>query len=315
MNLNQISLPAFDMAASVAFYRLLGCTLIVDALPRYARFECPQGEATFSLHPVARPAAPATAQEAAAPGVLVCFECDDLDGTVRRLQARGVAFTQPPRDEPWLWREARLLDPAGNALCLFHAGRNRRHPPWRLAAAAGPDAVRVRPWHEGDSVAALTALLHRAYAPLLQAGMNFTAAEQDAHTTAQRIAAGQCFVAELDPGAGDGGAAPPRIVGTATVRPGHADAPCAAWRRPDIAIVNQLAVEPGLQRRGIGRRLLLACEDWARQRGCTALGLDTAEPAEHLWRWYEREEFAHVETVQWPGKRYRSRVMVRVLED
>jgi hypothetical protein len=27
-----------------------------------------------------------------------------LDQTVRELQARGIAFTQEPRDEPWLWR-------------------------------------------------------------------------------------------------------------------------------------------------------------------------------------------------------------------
>jgi GNAT superfamily N-acetyltransferase len=303
VNLNQISLPATDMAASVAFYRLLGCTLIVDALPRYARFECPQGEATFSLHPVDRPPQ--------APGVVVYLECDDLDAVVHRLQARGVAFTQAPRDEPWLWREARLNDPAGNALCLFHAGRHRRHPPWRLASAdaAAHAEVRVRPWHEGDSVVALTALLHRAYAPLLAAGLNFTAADQDVDTTAARIAAGRCFVAEIQTPAG------PRLVGSATVRGREPDSAAAAFRRPDIAIVNQLAVDPALQRRGIGQRLLQACEDWARQRGCTALGLDTAEPAEHLLRWYARQEFAHVETVQWPGKRYRSAVLVRVLED
>jgi hydroxymethylpyrimidine/phosphomethylpyrimidine kinase len=25
-----------------------------------------------------------------------------------------------------------LRDPAGNAVCLFHGGENRRNPPWRL---------------------------------------------------------------------------------------------------------------------------------------------------------------------------------------
>ena len=28
--------------------------------------------------------------------------------------------------------EARLTDPAGNALCLYQAGETRRFPPWRL---------------------------------------------------------------------------------------------------------------------------------------------------------------------------------------
>ena len=37
-----------------------------------------------------------------------------------------------PRDQPWLWREAYLRDPAGNLICLYHAGENRRNPPWRI---------------------------------------------------------------------------------------------------------------------------------------------------------------------------------------
>ena len=32
----------------------------------------------------------------------------------------------------WLWREARLRDPSGNVVCLYHAGDYRRHPPWRV---------------------------------------------------------------------------------------------------------------------------------------------------------------------------------------
>jgi hydroxymethylpyrimidine/phosphomethylpyrimidine kinase len=62
----------------------------------------------------------------------VYFECADLDQTVARLLAAGVLFDSLPADQPWLWREARLRDPAGNPLCLFWAGPNRRHPPWRI---------------------------------------------------------------------------------------------------------------------------------------------------------------------------------------
>lgn len=64
--------------------------------------------------------------------VVVYFETSQLDVEVARLQAAGIEFTQLPRDEPWLWREARLQDPDGHVLCLFWAGENRRHPPWRL---------------------------------------------------------------------------------------------------------------------------------------------------------------------------------------
>ncbi len=129
MNLNQITLPAIDLERSVAFYRDMGFTLIVHSPPRYARFECPDGDATFSLHTVEHPVHDT--------GVVVYFECPDLDQRVDRLQQTGFAFTRAPADERWLWREARLLDPSGNVLCLFHAGSNRKHPPWRLASDDG----------------------------------------------------------------------------------------------------------------------------------------------------------------------------------
>lgn len=125
MNLNQVTLPVHDLAAAIDFYRTLGLRLIVHSPPRYARFECPDGGATFSLHRVET--APV------ATGVVVYFECADLDATVARLQAVGLEFRQLPVDEPWRWREARLADPSGNEVCLYWAGENRRHPPWRIA--------------------------------------------------------------------------------------------------------------------------------------------------------------------------------------
>jgi predicted enzyme related to lactoylglutathione lyase len=123
MNLNQVTVPAFDVAASVAFYRCLGLEPIVDE-PHYARFKCPDGDATFSVHQVPQPLS--------ASATVVYFETADLDHKVRQLQAAGLVFLQEPRDEPWLWREARLADPAGNIICLYWAGTNRLDPPWRV---------------------------------------------------------------------------------------------------------------------------------------------------------------------------------------
>ena len=50
MNLNQVTIPSVDVIKSVEFYKKLGLRLIVDASPRYVRFEVPDGEATFSIH-------------------------------------------------------------------------------------------------------------------------------------------------------------------------------------------------------------------------------------------------------------------------
>lgn len=125
MELNQVTLPAIDVAASVAFYKKMGFEIIVDS-PHYARFKSAVGDATFSLHAVDTTGAP--------PQTIVYFECSSLDEQVAILQAKGIEFTQEPRDERWLWREARLLDPAGNIICLYYAGENRLNPPWRVKA-------------------------------------------------------------------------------------------------------------------------------------------------------------------------------------
>ena len=125
MNLNQVTLPALDVAASVAFYRGMGFVQIVDSVD-YARFECPEGDATFSVHAV--DGVPADS------GVVVYFECETLDDRVRDLEKAGYLFSKQPTDERWLWREARLMDPSGNVLCLYTPGSNRRNPPWRMSA-------------------------------------------------------------------------------------------------------------------------------------------------------------------------------------
>ena len=126
MRLNQVTVSARELGESIAFYRTLGLKLIVRN-DHYARFVCPDGGSTFSLHldPTMR----------AVTETVVYFEDDDLDRTVSRLKAKGLRFESDPVDQSWLWREAYLRDPAGNRICLFYAGQNRLDPPWRLSEA------------------------------------------------------------------------------------------------------------------------------------------------------------------------------------
>lgn len=51
MELNQVTLPAINVAASVAFYRQMGFALVVVSA-HYARFKSTVGNATFSVHGV-----------------------------------------------------------------------------------------------------------------------------------------------------------------------------------------------------------------------------------------------------------------------
>ena len=124
MNLNQITIPSLDLETSTAFYKTLGLHLIVDALPRYVRFECPDGNTTLSVHLVE------TLPKG--DGITLYFEDDNLDVLVNTLKAKGIIFTSEPEDKSWLWREAHLQDPDGNKLILFHAGNARKNPPWRI---------------------------------------------------------------------------------------------------------------------------------------------------------------------------------------
>ncbi|MBL0767380.1 bifunctional hydroxymethylpyrimidine kinase/phosphomethylpyrimidine kinase [Sphingopyxis sp. DHUNG17] len=120
--LNQITLPARDYAASVAFYKQLGLTQIVDSPDNgYARFEAANG-VTLSVH----------VGDGEAGDAATYLESGALDAWVAYLARRGVRFDQMPRDEDWGWREARLTDPAGNRLCLYQASEYRRFPPWRV---------------------------------------------------------------------------------------------------------------------------------------------------------------------------------------
>ena len=54
MNLNQITIPSLELIKSIHFYQTLGLNLIVESLPHYARFECKDGNSTFSIHKVAQ---------------------------------------------------------------------------------------------------------------------------------------------------------------------------------------------------------------------------------------------------------------------
>jgi len=56
------------------------------------------------------------------------------------------------------------------------------------------------------------------------------------------------------------------------------------------AWVEDLAVDPQQRSRGVGKALLDAAKDWARERGASHLELDSAEVRTDAHRFYEREQ-------------------------
>ncbi|MFX1679769.1 GNAT family N-acetyltransferase [Mitsuaria sp. CC2] len=172
-------------------------------------------------------------------------------------------------------------------------------------------ALTLRPLTPEDSIEALTALLHLAYASLAAQGWNFTAVDQSVQTTRERVASGQAFVA-LSAGG--------ELVGTVTVAPPKrpdgrylGDPVPDCYTQADTAILAQLAVHPSCRGQGVGERLMDVAEAWALAQGYAHVALDTAVPAEALRRRYERRGYALIGDVQWAGKTYRSVLMRKAL--
>ena len=126
MDLNQVTIYTAKSLETAEFFQKLGLRLIVDSLPRYARLECPDGNSTLSIQ---ESPAHLSLQETS---IVLYFECEDVDRTVKELKASDLVFDEDPADRPWLWRQAYLKDPNGNKICLFSAGENRKNPPWRV---------------------------------------------------------------------------------------------------------------------------------------------------------------------------------------
>jgi len=122
--LNQVTVTGTSYRRSVEFYSKLGLKQIVDSPDNgYARFET-AGGATLSVQ--------IDPEEKILPTTAIYLECDDLDQRVEQLARDGLAFEHGPRNQPWMWREARLRDPDGNIIFLYKAGEARRFPPWRI---------------------------------------------------------------------------------------------------------------------------------------------------------------------------------------
>lgn len=157
---------------------------------------------------------------------------------------------------------------------------------------------------ERDDVAAITRLLHEAYAAHGRRGLNYTAVDQDDDTTRRRLENGIALL-----GCVDG-----CVIATATLYldPRYPGVP-ELYRLPEYAFFAQFAVLPEMQGRGFGTHLCRLLEDLAREHGKHYLALDTAEPATDLIAFYERLGFRRVDGTQWPGKTYRSVVMAKGL--
>lgn len=172
-----------------------------------------------------------------------------------------------------------------------------------ITTAEGERSVVVRPARQDDPISDITALLHRAYRPLADMGLRFVATYQDDDMTRERLFDGIGFVALLDD----------VIVGTVSAYPAIDSEECAWYRMSGVWAFGQFAVEPDLQKSGLGSAMLQFVEEVSRREGGLELALDTSEQATHLIDYYTRRGFRFIEHVQWPVTNYRSVVLSKNL--
>ena len=156
-----------------------------------------------------------------------------------------------------------------------------------------------------DSIEELTQLLHKSYKVLADMGLNYVAATQDHSITLNRARhAYKCYI----------GMYKNKIVSTISLySPEPSDK--SSWYNKDfVAKIGQFAVEPELQKYGIGSKMMDIVEEEARRiKNVRELALDTAETAHHLIDFYKKREYRYVETIQWDVTNYKSVVLSKAL--
>lgn len=104
------------------------------------------------------------------------------------------------------------------------------------------------------------------------------------------------------------------LVGTITFYPCEATSGSAWYDRPEVSSFGQFAVEPALQRTGLGSRLLETVERRALESGAEELALDTAEGAKHLIAIYQRRGYRLVGNADWSETNYQSVILSKRLK-
>ena len=129
------------------------------------------------------------------------------------------------------------------------------------------------------------------------------ATHQSEDVTRARIAQGECFVALVE------GA----VCGTIIFRGTRQTHGSPWYDRDDVSSFGQFAVEPSLQAKDLGGRLMSVVEDRALATGAREIALDTAEPAVHLIARYTRLGYRFIEHANWGHTNYRSVIMSKTL--
>src|SRR3954469_8718990 len=108
-------------------------------------------------------------------------------------------------------------------------------------------------------------------------GLKFWGTWQTDQMTADRVRDATSTLIALDNG---------KLVATISLYPSRSDHPCEHYRI--ASYFGQFGVLPELPGTGLGSEMLTRIEQRAHADGSRLIALDTAEPATHLIRYYEK---------------------------
>ena len=154
-----------------------------------------------------------------------------------------------------------------------------------------------------DSVEELTDLLHRAYKRLADMGLNFIATFQSVEYTRNYFKKGECYILESDG----------KLKGTVFYYTTIWDDAPDIFKQTDSVLIGKFAVEPELQKLGLGSMLMDFVESLAREKKKNRVVLDTSEKALHLLEYYSKRGYEYKHHWQWPDVNYKSVILSKEL--
>ena len=154
-----------------------------------------------------------------------------------------------------------------------------------------------------DSAEELTDLLHRAYKPLADMGLNFVATYQSVEFTRKYFNKGECYILEANG----------KLTGTVFYYTTMWNDAPEIYKDPDSVLIGKFAVEPELQKLGLGSKLMGFVESHARANNKKRVVLDTSEKALHLIDYYNKRGYEYKHHWQWPDVNYKSVILSKEL--
>ncbi len=157
-----------------------------------------------------------------------------------------------------------------------------------------------------DSVSyeSIQSLLTLSHAENIKHGLVYATASQSVDTLKKKIGDGQCFVAKNSDGA---------VVGTCTVEKRTICYWYVGGKEQPVLLVKLLAVHPDYKGYQIGKRLLQACIDYAKEHNDSLMVIDSAEQNIALRNLVSRFNFYAVDCCKYPANNFISTVYAKWL--